>query len=315
MTEAEETKVLRELERRGWQRTEVQHRLHPGYYYPEYPPYWWQQSETDTWVLESIWPPLGLRAWLEFRRYPRQPDRDLTVQLYPVQPGEGVKPLLLLVNGLSPLRVMETLAEWRGQCEVEPMQADDWVGERDIRCVLELASKRVSERKLRLFACACWRHFPFLLENENNQAALEAEEEYADGLINKRELRKVRKATSIPWLTSHEAHEEAQQTILAFLRLTPQARHSTPRELLCEVLWDPWKPVPALKPSWLLWNDRTVARMAQAIYEEHRFEELAILADALEDAGCSERVILDHLRSPGPHARGCWAVDALLGKQ
>jgi hypothetical protein len=41
---------------------------------------------------------------------------------------------------------------------------------------------------------------------------------------------------------------------------------------------------------------------------------LAVLADALEEAGCSEQSLRDHLRSPGPHVRGCWALDLLLGK-
>jgi hypothetical protein len=41
---------------------------------------------------------------------------------------------------------------------------------------------------------------------------------------------------------------------------------------------------------------------------------LAILADMLEEAGCADAELLGHLRGPGPHVRGCGAVDALLGK-
>ncbi len=44
------------------------------------------------------------------------------------------------------------------------------------------------------------------------------------------------------------------------------------------------------------------------------FDELPVLADALEEAGCTGAEILEHLRSPGRHARGCWALDLLLGK-
>ena len=47
---------------------------------------------------------------------------------------------------------------------------------------------------------------------------------------------------------------------------------------------------------------------------ERAFERLPILADALEDAGCSNADILNHLRSDGPHMRGCWPVDLILGK-
>jgi hypothetical protein len=58
-------------------------------------------------------------------------------------------------------------------------------------------------------------------------------------------------------------------------------------------------------PSWLSWNDGTVVKMAQAIYDDRAFDRLPILADALEDAGCSDADILAHCRSEGPHVRGC----------
>ena len=42
---------------------------------------------------------------------------------------------------------------------------------------------------------------------------------------------------------------------------------------------------------------------------------MAILTDALMDAGCDDEEILGHCRGKGPHVRGCWAVDLLLGKE
>ena len=72
---------------------------------------------------------------------------------------------------------------------------------------------------------------------------------------------------------------------------------------------------PALNPDWLAWNDGTVPRITQAIYDERAFDRMPVLADALEDAGCTDRAILDHCRQPGPHVRGCWVVDLLLGKE
>ena len=39
-----------------------------------------------------------------------------------------------------------------------------------------------------------------------------------------------------------------------------------------------------------------------------------MLADALDDAGCSDAGVLAHCRGPGEHARGCWLLDGLLGK-
>jgi len=66
---------------------------------------------------------------------------------------------------------------------------------------------------------------------------------------------------------------------------------------------------------WLIWRDGTVPRLAQAIYAEHAWERLPILADALEEAGCANEDILQHLRGAGPHARGCWVLDLLLGRK
>jgi hypothetical protein len=85
-------------------------------------------------------------------------------------------------------------------------------------------------------------------------------------------------------------------------------------QLLREVLGNPLNPR-ALDPSWIHWNERTVRRMAREIDLERRYEELPILADTLEEAGCADEPILSHCRSPGPHVRGCWVVDLILGKK
>jgi hypothetical protein len=90
--------------------------------------------------------------------------------------------------------------------------------------------------------------------------------------------------------------------------------------LVREVFGIPFRPV-AINPAWLTWNNGLVTRLAQAAYDERQLPSgflehahLAVLADALEEAGCDDPVILDHLRSPGPHVRGCLALDVVLGK-
>lgn len=91
------------------------------------------------------------------------------------------------------------------------------------------------------------------------------------------------------------------------------------------ILRDVFGPLPSgeirLAPAWLTWNDGTIRKLAQAVYAERLLPEgqldkarLAILADALEEAGCTDPDLLGHLRGPGPHVRGCWAVDLLHGK-
>jgi hypothetical protein len=68
-------------------------------------------------------------------------------------------------------------------------------------------------------------------------------------------------------------------------------------------------------PAWLTWNDGTAQKIAQAIYNERAFDRMPILADALEEAGCTNSDILNHCRQQGEHVPGCWVVDMLLGKE
>jgi hypothetical protein len=69
-----------------------------------------------------------------------------------------------------------------------------------------------------------------------------------------------------------------------------------------------------VEAAWLDWNGGAVRKLARAIYEKDAFDRLPILADMLEEAGCADPDILSHLRGPGPHVRGCWPLDLILGK-
>jgi hypothetical protein len=67
--------------------------------------------------------------------------------------------------------------------------------------------------------------------------------------------------------------------------------------------------------DWLGWQDGLAVKMAQEIEEERAWEQMPILGDVLEEAGCAEERILGHLRGPGPHVRGCWVLGLILGKE
>jgi hypothetical protein len=82
---------------------------------------------------------------------------------------------------------------------------------------------------------------------------------------------------------------------------------------LRDLFGNPFRPVP-VDPAWLAWERGTIPKLAEEIYEERAFDRLPVLADALEDSGCTNPDILSHLRGPGPHVRGCWVLDLLLGK-
>ncbi|AWM42340.1 hypothetical protein C1280_21800 [Gemmata obscuriglobus] len=66
--------------------------------------------------------------------------------------------------------------------------------------------------------------------------------------------------------------------------------------------------------DWAYLTATTVA-IARQMYESRDFSAMPILADALQDAGCDNDDVLNHCRGPGPHVRGCWVVDLLLGKE
>jgi hypothetical protein len=81
-----------------------------------------------------------------------------------------------------------------------------------------------------------------------------------------------------------------------------------------DILGNPFRVATSPDPTWLLWNNGAVRRVAEAIYRERRFDDCPILADALEEAGCTSLDLLGHLRGPGPHVLGCHGLDAVLGK-
>ena len=81
------------------------------------------------------------------------------------------------------------------------------------------------------------------------------------------------------------------------------------RSVMSELLAAHTKPA-FLSPSWL---SETVVALAAAIAAGRHFDRLPVLADALEDAGCDNRLLLDHLRTDADHAHHCWVVDVLRG--
>src|SRR5262249_4900200 len=124
-------------------------------------------------------------------------------------------------------------------------------------------------------------------------------------------------------LCSSSAWEAAYEGTLRALEKLPEARQTDAAEkkirltefqlaLVHEIFGNPFRPVAVDH----LWMTPTVLSIAQAAYEERLrptghldAARLAILADAVEDAGCSDTALLGHLRGPGPHVRGCWALD------
>lgn len=66
---------------------------------------------------------------------------------------------------------------------------------------------------------------------------------------------------------------------------------------------------------WNTWNSGTIPSLSQHMYNLRDFSTMSILGDALEEAGCQDSYILSHCRHSNPHIRGCWVIDAILGKR
>jgi hypothetical protein len=200
---------------------------------------------------------------------------------------------------------------------------------------------KASERKLRLFACACVRRQWSLVEPIEQQAVAAAER-FADGQATGKELKEARfNCRRQGYFSSGAAaYKCASPTATQAARL---AQEWAWRELFCHreetgdtdsertnteegaaqahLLRDIFRPFrPAtISPTW---STPQAVALAQAAYDQREMPSgnldptrLAVLTDALEDAGCDNPDLLGHLRGPGPHVRGCWVVDLLLGKE
>jgi hypothetical protein len=203
------------------------------------------------------------------------------------------------------------------------MMESEWLASNDPDAMLEHITGWTSERKLRLFACACCRRIWALLKTEQLRHAVETSERYADGRALLKELKAARDAV---WQRSGEGlaaytatHPRGAQTLKGLRAAASAAggylaERAGQADLLRDVTGNPFRTI-EMNPAWLAWNGGTVRSMAQAIYDERTFEQLPILADALEEAGCDDAEILHHCRKPGVHVRGCWVLDLLLGKE
>jgi hypothetical protein len=175
--------------------------------------------------------------------------------------------------------------------------------------MLRFLQDRASNRKLRLFMVACCRKVWDILVGQERRE-VELVERYVEGEATREELAAVG-YISEPW------KEAIGVALIGVNKWDPNVRAAqlkTRAAILRDIIGPlPFRPV-TVQPSWLGWKDGTVFHLAQSIYEDRRFTDLPILADALEDSGCTDRDILGHLRSPGPHVRGCWCLDLVLKK-
>ncbi|VTR97035.1 Uncharacterized protein OS=Sorangium cellulosum (strain So ce56) GN=sce5710 PE=4 SV=1 [Gemmata massiliana] len=179
-----------------------------------------------------------------------------------------------------------------------------------------------ADRQLRLYVCGCCRRLGTVLPENISGPVIEVAERFADDCASQVELEEATQCYC------HQEYDWLAYLLLPDLRGLAAIGNATDRaarmhpagfeserrsqsDILRDIFGNPFRAI-MFDPGW---RTSTAAALAQEMYESHDFSAMPILADALQDAGCDRDDILDHCRGPGPHVRGCWVVDLVLGKE
>jgi hypothetical protein len=219
------------------------------------------------------------------------------------------------------------------------MNEAEWLACTNPQRMLEFLRGKASDRKMRLFLCACGMRTLADSPYEELAEAVPTVELFAEGIVRPEDFALAQ--DGISWGISEmcESLNLRTEALAAAIQAEPVGAAEASRvvaraiegwkmnvpdldvpkerlaqsNLLRDILGNPFRPT-AFDPAWFAWNGGTVRKLAQAVYDERAFERLPVLADALEEAGCTNEYILGHCRQRGEHVRGCWVVDLLLGK-
>jgi hypothetical protein len=222
------------------------------------------------------------------------------------------------------------------------MTEPEWLACTDPRPMLEFLRGKASHRKLRLFACACVRRIWPVLPQGLPHEIVRLSEDYADSKATSRDLGRLRKPARhavqhpsnftllrfAPLLRPDFYSQDASEMAEAVSRFVGwecrgsrpvkyvihqevvQAESKAQSTILRDLFGNPFRLLIA-DPGW---QTPRVITLARTVYDERAFDRLPGLAEALEETGCENADILAHCRLSGPHVRGCWVVDMLLGK-
>jgi hypothetical protein len=200
------------------------------------------------------------------------------------------------------------------------------------------------DRQHRLLACGLCRQVAPLVDRPELLSVLEASEAFADGLLSAVELGRARQfalhvARGFAEIPEQEKFASAVARTAIVTAPSSRNLYKTVEPFTASVigrtlggvlaLLAETGPVPAVPGFAALfddiaprgadfspeWRTDTVGALARQMYEACEFSAMPILADALQDAGCDSEDVLSHCRGPGPHVRGCWVVDLVLGKE
>lgn len=214
------------------------------------------------------------------------------------------------------------------------MTRDDWLRSEDPAAMLRLFTPgfaqvegigshetpprfKISDRKLRLFACAVSRltHPKGYWEGKGAEESViyAYAERLADGKT-KGPYRPSAHCQGLDCLISNDGRHAALTTLNYNRDITPAAQ----ADILRSIVGDPYEPVTL--PTYVTGLHDHVWDIASCAYDERLPDgtldpaRMAVLSDALEEAGCDDGRILRHLRSGGPFFRGDWCLDLLTGR-
>jgi hypothetical protein len=189
---------------------------------------------------------------------------------------------------------------------------------RMMRYLLRHPPLRPTSRKAALLGAACARLVWGSIDSDKVRELVECQERCADDLawLDRYNAlsREIVAGRGVP---QHPASAiisacPALSIIEAALRV-PDITPGSVCRVIRDLFGNPFRQ-PDINPLWLRAGDGTVRKLAQGIYDEACFDRLPIVADALEEVGCDDQALIRHCRSVDRHFRGCWAIDALLGK-
>ena len=222
------------------------------------------------------------------------------------------------------------------------MSEQEWDASRDSYAMLEACRMFVlaRPRKARLFAVACCRRIRHLMADERSRTAVDVAARYADGLASDQELqaaeiaataahddafrRKGKVRASGEWAAQFAACSQnplfvaTRAANFAFVAAGDGLRGGPEHAAQSELVRCIFGPLPfrtvEIDPTWLTQNHAAVVNVAKKIYDDTAFDQMPVLAEALEQAGCTSLAMLTHCRQSTEHVRGCWVPDLLLGK-
>jgi hypothetical protein len=182
-----------------------------------------------------------------------------------------------------------------------------WAECGDVRVVhsaFDTLGHRLSGRKVRLFTCALARAVAPADSEVWVHHAIDAGEVMADGASPPIRPEFIRQ--HLPDCLARSCLDSHASTLWTGIPFPDAPAAGIYRDLV---------PNPFIPLSWNSdWFTSTVRELAAHIYNRREFSTMPILAGALQDAGCEDEQILNHCRAEKPHARGCWVLDAILGK-